>query len=127
VAKNEKSFSIKHIMIAVAGLTVSVLLICGLLGALVMGQVIRPGFGKSLVRVLTVACVFAVCWITAQSASKKRMYVSLAVGAAVILWGVVCKVVLFPEEPLKWSLVAIILTAAAGAGLAAGRKKRRRR
>jgi len=127
VAKNEKSFSIKHILIAVAELTVSVLLICSLLSAFVMGQMIRPEFGKSAAKVLAVACAFVVCWLTARCAPQKRMYVSLTVCAAVILWGLLGKVVFFPEEPMTWSLVPIILTAGAGAGLAASGKKHRRR
>jgi len=127
VAKYEKTISIKHILFTVGELTVTVLLICSLLGALVMGQVIRPDFGKSAAKILTVACAFAVCWLTARRAPQKRMYASLAVGAAVVLWGLVCKVALFPEEPMKWSLVPVILAAGAGAGLAASGKKRRRR
>lgn len=127
MTRTENRFSMKQILIAVGILVTALMLLCSLLGALIMGQVIRPEFGQVAARVLAIGCVFAVCWLTAQRAPQKRMYVSLAVGAAAILLGLLCKGLLFPEEPMKWSAVFLPLVAAAGAGLAAGRKKRRRR
>ena len=117
----------KRMVVSVIVLAAGLLLLCGLLGLLIIREVITPELGRTAATILALVLVFGVCWYLARSAPKQRLAVSVLAAGSAVLTGLVCKSLAFSQCLTNWRAVLIVLAASVGAGLLASGKKQRRR
>lgn len=119
---------VKRAGIGVAAACGAAFLVCCILGLLVLRELLSVTAAPTAAIVGTGACVFASCYIVTRGIPQSKLPVAVGMALAFSLICLAIKAAAFPQWELavRWP-AAVPLLASAAAGLAASRKKRRRR
>lgn len=103
------------------------LLLCGLMAAAIMAEWIRPEMGQILTMALAIVMIFVCSLLSARSAPRQRLAVSMLTAAVPAAAGLAAKLIAFADWPVNWKWILPVLGAAAAAGVIASGKKTRKR
>ena len=121
---NRKEYSVyARVGVAIGVWTVTLALVCGLFGLLVIREVITLEFGCTAVFIIQTAMTLLVGWEVARKSPRKRLLLSMVVTGACILLSVVGKGLISPEAEIDWKRLILITIVGMIAGVFASSEK----
>lgn len=119
----------KKAIVGILSSCVAALAISGLMGMLVLKELLPIDAAPVAVTLMMGLCLFIICYVVVRKSTKNRLPLSMVLAAGFSLICVLCKMAFFPMAAfsLGWQTTVPFFAAALAGVLASKKKKVRRR